>query len=176
MKKILVILWILLLVVFTGCKKSLDIPEIEGSYNFIHKSKSDDALITKRDIVIKKIGENKYSISIDEKNSSEAYGNINLYQEIEILEIIKGKKDLPLKYKIIVREITSGKGMYTRYHNGELYENIKLNNIRIVDTPIFSAFEFSPKSAIEGNDKVGININLGVTSIPLRNFYGYKDN
>lgn len=143
MKKIFMFLTTLFfLFILGGCGNSLDIPEIEGVYNRTHISDKGE-LLSKEDLLIKKIRKNKYSIKYTQFNVNKTIKNVELYQEFEIVEVKKIREKPPLDYRFKVSEFLEGTGYY------EMKEEYTVNSISIEE------FSFYPKT---GAKKDSINI------------------
>lgn len=164
MKKILFFLILLILMTISGCGNSIDIPQIEGEYSNINKSENNGELLSKQNIIIKKIAKNSYSISIKQYNSNPAKGNVDVYQEVEILEVKKDREKLPQSYKMSVKELSIGKGYY------EKWERIELDGVNIYN------INFYPKSATDPKDLINIKTNLKGNPSYMIGFSAYKDN
>lgn len=164
MKKILFFLILLLLVAFSGCGNSIDIPQIEGEYSNINKSENSGELLSEQKINIKKISGNRYSIDIKQYNSNPAKGNVSIYQEVEILEVKKDREKLPQAYKMSVKELSVGKGYY------EKWERIEVEEVNIYD------INFYPKSATDSKDLINIKTNLKGSTPYMIGFSAYKNN
>lgn len=163
MRKNLFFFSFIFLIFITGCGNSLDVPKIEGDYDYILKS-DDGKLLSQKNIIIKKLSNNKYSINIRQFNSNIGIGNVDVYQEVEILEVKKDHEKFPKAYQIRVKELMAGKGYYERG------ERVKVEAVKIY------VIKFYPKSAVDPKDKIVINTNLKGNPSYTIGFYSYKNN
>lgn len=147
MKKIFMFLTSLLfLFILGGCENSLDIPEIEGVYSKSNISDTGE-LLSKKDVIIKKIGKNRYSININQFNVFNSLGKANISQDFEVIEVKKDREKIPMIYKLKITPLEKGTGFFDK---GEK---------KSFDSVVINEFEFYPKTS-QKKDQISANVYL----------------